>query len=566
MTAATERFELGPCAAEFEAALAEARRTELVRRIWARDPAAWKADPAHQAIIGNALGWLTIAQSMISKVAELEALAADVRGRFASVLLLGMGGSSLAPEVAASVFGARPGFPRLAILDTTDPDQIGAAERGVELSRTLFLVSSKSGGTIESASLASYFHEKLARSGAPRPGESFVAITDAGTSLERLAREKGYRRVLTNPSDIGGRYSALSYFGLAPMAMIGVDVGALERRACAMTERCAERVEGRANPGLALGAALAAAARRGRDKLTLVLQPPIEALGSWLEQLVAESTGKEGRGIVPVDGEELAEPACYDADRIFVSLAVGDGTHPEAKLRALEAAGHPVVRLALADRLDLGAEFFRWEMATAVAGALLEIDPFDQPNVQESKDNTTRLIRLFEKTGRLNEPPPALVEGGLRLVAMTPGDGEPAGLAEEVRRHFDRARAGDYAALLAYLPRSPALDAPLARIRRLVRDRRRIATTLGYGPRFLHSTGQLHKGGADIGLFLQITASGRRDIDIPGARYSFGTLQRAQALGDFQALAARGRRILWLDLAAPLEPALASLTHLAEMR
>jgi glucose-6-phosphate isomerase len=499
---------------------------------------------------------------MRAQTAELEEFAADVRGRFSTVFLLGMGGSSLGPEVTRSVFGARPGSPSLTVLDTTDPDEIRDAESAADLGRTFFLVSSKSGGTIESASLAEYFYEKLSRIAGSRAGASFAAITDAGTTLEQLARSRRFARVFCNPADIGGRYSALSYFGLVPMALQGGDVGALLERAAAMMERCSESVSEGENPGLVLGAILATLARRGRDKTTLVLAPQIHALGAWLEQLLAESTGKEGSGIVPVDGEQLADPDRYGSDRLFVSLTLAGVGHPEPQLGALERAGHPVVRLALADRLDLGAELFRWEMATCVAGALLGIDPFDQPNVQESKDNTRRVILRYVETGHMDEGEPALVDGDVRLFLAGPTASSPASLAAALRAHLALAAPGDYAALLAYLERSTAVDVALGRIRSGVRDRRRLATTCGYGPRFLHSTGQLHKGGPATGLFLQITAAARSDLEIPGQPYSFGTLRRAQAVGDFQALAAHGRRVLWFDLTGDVSSGLEALERL----
>jgi glucose-6-phosphate isomerase len=564
-----EEYRLGDSRAAVQQAMALCSSRGYSARIWAKDASLWKREPEHERIIANALGWLTVADTMLERMFEIEQFSRDARSNgLQSVFLLGMGGSSLAPEVCAATFGMRPGHLALTVLDTTDPDAILAAERGADLARTLFLVSSKSGGTIESSSLEKYFYGRMAAAGRGSPGSSFAAITDPGTGLERLARERGYRRIFSNPADIGGRYSALSYFGVVPMALLGIDVGSVLWRASDMARRCGPDANGGSNPGLVLGAALGGLLHAGRDKLTFVLAPEIEALGYWLEQLIAESTGKEGIGIVPVEGETLGEPGVYGDDRVFVSVSVAGSKNapPAERLQALSDAGHPVLSWEIADRLELGAEFYRWEFATAVAGAIAAIDPFDQPNVQESKDNTGRLIQAYRETGALAEGDPIWSGDGARVYApRAVADRLATGsLARLFASYLELVRPRDYFGILAYLDRSDATAAALAGLRGALRDRLRIATTLGYGPRFLHSTGQLHKGGPDSGLFLQLTSDPREDLTIPGEPYTFATLRRAQALGDFQSLEAHGRRVLRLHVGGDPAPVLARLEEVVQ--
>jgi hypothetical protein len=463
-------------------------------------------------------------------------------------VLLGMGGSSLAPEVLRATFGVRPGFLDLSVLDTTDPATLLAVDRSLDLDQTLFLVASKSGTTIETLSHFAYFWQ---RSGGR--GTQFVAITDADTPLEALARERGFRRVFINPPDIGGRYSALSYFGLVPAALLGVDLGALLDRAARLAEAC---VTPQDNPGAQLAAALAGAALAGRDKLTLILPPELVAFGDWVEQLIAESTGKQGRGIVPVIDEPLGPSAVYGPDRLFVRLALEAAPEPP-QLAALVAAGHPAVTLPLRDPFDLGGEFFRWEFATALVGVLLGIDPFDEPNVQEAKDATARVLAEYERLGRLPEPELAARANGVALAGA-----RGRSVEEALRAFLAQARPGDYLALQAYLPYQPAVRAALQELRVRLRDHLRVATTLGFGPRFLHSTGQLHKGGPNSGLFVQLVGDDAEDAPIPGRPYTFGVLKRAQALGDLRALEARGRRVCRVALQGDLA---ASLRHLAAL-
>jgi len=509
--------------------LVELERADVPKRIWGRDPTVWKPDP-HTPEISDRLGWLSVGEMMAPQVKSLTTFADEIRREFDRVVLCGMGGSSLAPEVLWRTFGRRTGYPALAVLDSTDPRAVTAALPGGDLERTLFLVSSKSGTTQETDCLYRYFWER-----AGGRGVQFVAITDPDTPLARLATERGFRRAFLNPKDIGGRYSALSYFGLVPAALIGIDVGQLLHRAHRMAEACAAWVPARQNPAAWLGAVLAEAALAGRNKATFVSSPGIGSFGLWVEQLIAESTGKEGKGLLPVAEEPLGPPEVYGRDRLFVVLTLAgeqgadDATEP--RLGALMAAGHPVVRLALEDRYDLGQEFFRWEFATAVAGAILGINAFDQPNVAESKQNTKDVL-----AGKQPPAPPA-----------------PPATAPELERFLAAVRPGDYLALMAYLPPTPQNDRRLEAVRARLRDRLKVATTLGYGPRFLHSTGQLHKGGLPVGHFLQITERPDRDVAIPGMPYTFGQLEAAQAEGDLRALRGRGRPAVRIDGLALLE-------------
>ncbi len=551
-------------AGQVEAALSDLEKRQAAARIWAKDPALWKSETDHQALIRKSLGWLDVAELMREQTDELADFAQDVvRAGFRDVLLLGMGGSSLCPDVLRLTFGSAPGFPRLHVLDTTDPAGIRAIERQLNLPRTLVIVASKSGTTPEIHAFHRYFFARARAVNGARAWTQFVAITDPGTPLEATARTQAFRRVFLNPPDIGGRYSALSYFGLVPAALIGLDLPQLLDRAERMAHACVSCVPTRENPGVWLGAILGALARQGRDKVTFVSSPEIAAFGSWVEQLIAESTGKEGRGILPVEGEAIGPADRYGSDRLFVYLRLDGTADPsmDAKIKELEGA-HPVVTIRLQDLYDLGGEFFRWEFATAVAGAVIGVDPFDQPNVQESKDNTKALLEEYRATGCLPEGEPILADGEIRLyadAATASALKEAKGLAAALEAHLARLRAGDYVALTAYLHRSPATEEALAEIRHHVRDRFRVATTLGYGPRFLHSTGQLHKGGGDNGLFLQFTVEDRSDLPIPGEPWSFGIMKRAQALGDLRALQGRGRRVIRIHLTGDISAGLSKV-------
>jgi transaldolase/glucose-6-phosphate isomerase len=478
-------------------------RDRILERIWRKDHAVWKDDPTE---ITNRLGWLSVTDLMHERIGELEAFARQAAAEgFETAVLLGMGGSSLAPEVFMRTFGSADGALELIVLDTTHPATIQRVADELDLRTTLFVVASKSGGTTETLSHFAHFWD------ATPIGNQFVAITDPGTPLETLARDHGFRSVFLNPDDIGGRYSALSYFGLVPAALIGAPLHEVLDRAEEMEVASERIVPAAQSPGATLGALMGEAARAGRDKLTLALPREIASFGSWVEQLIAESTGKEGVGIVPIVGEPLVGPEVYGQDRVFVAIGEHDGVD------GLENAGHPVARLALEGREQIGGEFFRWELATAIAGSVLGINPFDQPNVQEAKDATKQILA----SGSVEDP----------------GFDDLGALLKEVGE-------GDYVAILAYLDRTSETEDAIERVRLAIRDRYRVATTTGFGPRFLHSTGQLHKGGPNSGVFIQVVDDGRSvDVPIPGQPYTFGTLIEAQALGDLRSLRKRGRRV-----------------------
>ena len=550
--------------------LTESARAEgWSRRLWAGDAGLWTgADEAKW------LGWLAAGRGEQIELAALETFQGEIKAAgFTHALLLGMGGSSLGPEVLASVLGHRAGFPDLLVLDSTDPTQIARYEAIIDPARTLFIVASKSGSTLEPDILERYFVDVATRAvGEAQAGSHFVAITDPGSQLEARATAARFRRIFLGDPQIGGRYSVLSNFGMVPAAVAGIDVRGFLAATQTMVRACAPSAPPAANPGVALGLALGAAALAGRDKLTIVASPALADVGAWLEQLVAESTGKLGKGIVPLAGEPLAAAEVYGADRVFAQLSLkGEAdARQDAQLKALEAAGHPVIRITLAERADLGQEFFRWEIATAVAGAVIGIDPFDQPDVEASKIKTKALTSAYEQSGELTPEDPILEEAGLGLYADAVSAAEIAEHAETrtleayLAAHFARAGAGDYIGLLAYIDRDPAHEAALSRIRAALRDRRRVATVVGFGPRFLHSTGQAYKGGPDTGVFLQIGATPARDLQVPGRKYSFGVVEHAQAIGDLQVLVERGRRCLRIDLGSDVAAGLKRIEAAAE--
>jgi len=564
------RARLGPLQGAVEATLSRAQSEQFAERVWKKDPAFWKPNPSEQKEITNRLGWLTVTDTIRDALPRLRDLRESLRSDgVRDVVLMGMGGSSLAPEVLRETFGVGAGLPNLHVLDSTDPDTISAVERVIDLAHSAFIVASKSGGTLETLSQYKYFYAKvsaLAPVDAARAGSHFIAITDAGTKLDALAQERKFRAIFRNPPDIGGRYSALSFFGLVPAAIIGINVEKLLDRADAMRAACAVATPAERNPGVWLGSILGTGNLHGRDKVTIVVSPPIATFGYWLEQLLAESTGKEGKGILPVEGEALGDPSVYGDDRIFAYLRTESGysAAQDAAIERLEAAGQPVVRLSLRDIWDVSAEMFRWEFATAVAGALMGINAFDQPNVQESKDNTDTILQRYEHTHELKQPRATLrtQTGHVSLVAPGAQDErirQAASLQSAFEIYARESQPGDYFALLAYVQRTPQTEAALQRIRLRLRDTRHTATTLGYGPRFQHSTGQLHKGGANTGLFLQFVANTHDDLSIPDAPYTFGTLKAAQALGDLQSLQAHGRRVIRVDLGADIAAGLAEV-------
>ena len=521
----TQWYSLGTLQPAVDKTVSQLQKEEVPRRLWAKDGSLWTGDAA------DWLGWLNVVEKMESKESELRDLARAGKS-YTDVVLLGMGGSSLGPDVLVNTLGRVPGHPRLQVLDTTDPATIEAVTKSIDLPATLFVVASKSGGTTETLSHFAHFWELVSKL-SKKPGNQFLAITDPGTSLEKLARDHGFRWVFQNMPDIGGRYSVLSYFGMVPAALAGFDFAALLDSASGMAHACAADIPAEKNPGVWLGGVLGTlASAQKRDKLTLVLSPKIGTFGYWVEQLIAESTGKQGRGIIPVEGEPLGKPGAYGDDRLFVNVRMA--SDPEHKgVQALEAAGQPVVTLTLRDKVDIGGEFLRWEIATAVAGSILKINAFDQPNVQESKDNTKKVLAEFVAKKRLpavETVPAASATGDLKALL---------GKLKSGRSYF---------AIMSYTGRTVTSERALAAIRTAVRDSRKVATTSGYGPRFLHSTGQLHKGGPAEGVFLQVVQEDATDVAIPGQPYGFSILKQAQAIGDLRSLKSRKLPVLRVTL------------------
>jgi glucose-6-phosphate isomerase len=503
--------ELSPetLAHRIDKALAEAQAKNIAQRIVAKDASVWTTDDSVAKMIVNSLGWLNVAGEMTGVVGELREFAEEVRHKFKHVMVCGMGGSSLCPEMLAQTFGHQAGFPELLVLDSTDPDVIASFAERIDVKKCLFVIASKSGTTTEPNVFFKFWYDRV------KSGENFVAITDPGTPLVETAESHGFKQVFLNQADIGGRYSALSYFGMVPAALMGLDFDKLLD------------FQPDYEAALQLGVTIGECANAGRDKLTFVIDPQLETLGLWIEQLIAESTGKQGKGIVPIVGETLADPSVYGDDRVFVSISLPNS---DLNLNGFAAAGHPVVQRELTNLYDLGAEFFAWEFATACAGWRLGINPFDQPNVQEAKDATKELLAEFTRNGRLPDTKPE------------------TSLADAVASQLASIKPGDYIAFLNYLEETPEFDRRLQDIRTYLRDTTRCATTVGFGPRFLHSTGQLHKGGPDSGIFFQLGAKDAVDFPVPGEAYSFSVLKEAQALGDFRALKARGRRVVRIDL------------------
>ena len=532
------RWDLGPTSAAVEQRLHQWESSRFAQRLAEKDPTLWLPNPRPEA--EDRLGWLDLPKAMLPRVPELTDFADEVRGSgIRQVILLGMGGSSLAPEVFQQAFGTREGYPDLAVLDSTHPMAVRAVEARIDLRETLFVVSSKSGTTTETRSLFLYFWN-LVSSMSPSPGRSFVAITDPGSALEITAKELGFRRVFVAPPDVGGRYSALSVFGLVPAALIGVDIRRLLDLAIAMAHACAPSESGIPNPGLRLGATLGELALGGRDKATFLSTPEISSFLPWVEQLIAESTGKDGVGIVPVTGEDPGSQATYGDDRLFFVLRIADGAESailRERAEGLVAAGHPIFDIVLSDPYDLGAEFFRWEVAVAAAGSVLAIQPFDQPDVQMAKDLARDAMSADA------QPDPDGSMAGHRPPAIVSVH-DTGALDSALSTLLTTISPGDYLGIQAYLAPSPEVTEALHRARTLAGDQFGISTTVGYGPRYLHSTGQLHKGGAANGLFLQITDQPDQDVDVPETSYSFRKLIQAQADGDATALANKGRRIL----------------------
>jgi transaldolase/glucose-6-phosphate isomerase len=560
---------LGKSQPAYDAALDRLASSDFLKRIWAHDATLWSSDTDAVAIIKKALGWLDIQQHMLEEVAGLKSFAREAKDFFESAVVCGMGGSSLAPDIIADTFGLTAGYPRLHVLDSTSPQQIKELEGTIHIATTLFIISSKSGTTTEPNAFYAYFHDKVSKEiGAASAGRNFVAITDPGTKLDKEAQEADFRADFENDPNIGGRYSALSFVGIAPSAIAGFDVTLLLDRALGAMHANDRTVDPRTAPGVRFGAAIGGLAVNGRDKLTIVTHPSVKAFGAWAEQLIAESTGKLGKGIVPIEGERLGTPQDYSDDRTFVYVGANlpdPESGADEKLRALEAAGHPVIRLDMNDAYDVGEQFYLWEIATAAAGVILGINAFDQPNVQESKDNTVALLQQYAKNGSFDEPK-AAVEGPDFSVTFLSGSKDIAAQTppQALAGLFAQLRAHDYNAITAYIARNPTHEALLGELRLKIRDAHRVATTVGFGPRFLHSTGQLHKGGPDTCVVLQITADDPDDPMIPGMNVGFRTLLAAQALGDWMSLDKRGRRGVRVHLKGAIEPALQALVAAVE--
>jgi transaldolase / glucose-6-phosphate isomerase len=572
-TIATNRHtsELGQYAAPAQSEFDSLIKQNAAQKVWSKDALFWSSSADAQKIISNALGWLTVPKLMNERVDELTKFAEEIKAEgFTHVVVLGMGGSSLCPEVFSRTFGKRQGWPELHVVDSTVPATVRRIEKSLDLKKTLFIVSSKSGSTTEPVMFHRYFYDRVKQvSGAENAGRQFIAITDQGTQMVADAQRDKFRKIFLNMADIGGRYSALSYFGLVPFAVSGGDVKEFLSRTLKAVANCEANAPQEANIGLRMGAEIGVLAKAGRDKLTLITSGAIESVGLWIEQLIAESTGKEGKGIVPIEGEELGAPDVYGKDRVFFYVGVGEPTAAVAlKLSALQKAGHPVLKNVLSDALDLGAEFFFWEFATAIAGHVLAINPFDQPNVQESKDNTKRILGEFTKMKSMPKLQTIAEDGGVRVEADEKNAKAVAQkeLRAVIAAHLDRVKPGDYIAITQYFDETPAHDELVQKIRLALRDETKCATTTGYGPRFLHSTGQLHKGGPDTGVFFPLTAADSPDVPLPGEAFTFGVLKEAQALGDFESLAKRGRRAIRVELGANLTAGLEELLEAVSSR
>ena len=559
-----QKLALGADLDKAAKALAEDwRATGKVRALWQRDSSVWTGKDENKW-----LGWLDAVEREHAELTKYKSFADWVkREKFTDAVVLGMGGSSLGPEVLALTFGRQGGFPRLRILDSTDPAQVMRTESDITLNKALFIVSSKSGSTAEPNALMDYFFARLSEETGGKAGNHFVAVTDPGSSLERVARKRGFAHIFHGEPTIGGRYSVLSPFGLVPAAAAGIDLANFLDLSAAMVRACGADVPPAENPGVQLGLALGAAAKAGRDKVTLSASPQIEDFGAWAEQLIAESTGKNGKALIPLEGETLGKPELYGRDRIFIDLRLAndDGSDREAALAALEKAGHPVVRIAVTGPDHIGQEFFRFEIATAVAGAVMGINPFDQPDVESAKVNTRDLIAAFDKSGKLPAETPAMTDGSIAVFTDTKNAdalrkaGADGSLTSWLKAHLGRIKPGDYAALLAYLDHDEDNIDAAQTIRMAIRNAKHVATCVGFGPRFLHSTGQAYKGGPNTGVFLQITADDAKDLPVPDQKASFGVIKAAQARGDFDVLTSRDRRALRLHIKGDVAKGLADI-------
>jgi glucose-6-phosphate isomerase len=548
--------------AQVDACLEDWKAGDKVRRLWNREASLWTDTDE-----GKWLGWLDITEKQLADLDTFKKIAADIKiAKFKHALLLGMGGSSLCPEVLRLTFGKVKGFPELHVLDSTDPAQIKAIEAKVDLKRTVCIVSSKSGSTLEPNIYKQYFFEQIKKKvGADKVGQHFIAITDPGSKMQQVAAGDKFRHIFYGLASIGGRYSALSNFGMIPAAVMGLDVKKFLKNTQEMVKACGSDAPADKNPGVVLGAILGTAANAGADKITIISSPGIHDLGAWLEQLIAESTGKVGKGIIPVDRENLGKPEAYGNDRVFAYLRLANkpDKKQDAAVAALEKEGLPVVRINVKDAYNLGQEFFRWELATAVAGAIISINAFNQPDVEASKVETRKLTSEYEQTGKLPAESPFFQTDGLKFYADEKNAAALSGaktLLDVMRLHLDRVNSGDYFGVLAYITMNAQNEGALQVLRHSVRDAKKVATVLGFGPRFLHSTGQAYKGGPDTGVFLQITCDDKIDLKVPGQKYTFSVVKAAQARGDFAVLAERGRRALRVHIGKNAKADIAKLT------
>lgn len=557
----SQKMFLGSYQNIVDATLKRLEKENFVKRLWDRDASLWKNEEDHQKIIKNSLGWLTVADLVAENVDQILDFAEEVKkSGIQDVVLLGMGGSSLASEVFRLILPSEKGYPKLHVLDSTDPNWVYEIEKSVNLPKTLFVFSSKSGTTTEPFSFYSYFFDRVKQN-----GRQFISITDPGTFLEDLSKEKGFLKTFLNPSDIGGRFSALSYFGIVPCALSGKDVQGLLESAKNMMTACSPSIPAENNPGLELGVVLGELAKQGRDKVTLMTGKGLESFGLWIEQLVAESSGKEGKGIVPIAGEMMSDPGAYGNDRLFIFVTMKNDKKM-TNLMNFQKKDHPVVLIEMEKPTDLGGELFRWEIATAVACSVIGVDAFDQPNVQEAKDLTKSVLKELSSTGNLPELPVHIKEKKISVTFSQKSlrsvrNNSPV---EMMKKFFDQTKTGDYFGILAFLPFEDKTDKELSKFRTLLCDSKGASTLFGYGPRYLHSTGQLHKGGADNGIFIVLSAKTKKDMNVPGQSYTFGQLEMAQALGDFKALDSRGRRAVYIHLDCPVPSSLNAFFKLVQ--
>lgn len=562
-----KNLQIGKYKKKQDKMLSDFDRQDFVRRIWSKDPTVWKKESEYSELIKNRLGWLLLPVTMKDHCEEINNFTEEVRREgYVFAVVLGMGGSSMAPEVYRETFGVKENFLNLHILDGTDPVTVFDVENSIDINKTLFIVASKSGSTIEVDSFFRYFFEKV-KAVSSEPGKHFIAITDPQTSLEALAKENSFRKAFINPPDIGGRYSALSLFGLVPAALSGVDIIKLLSRAESVMLEC-QNPKSEENPGVLLGSAAGLLAKKNMDKLTFVFPKPIASFGYWVEQLIAESTGKENTGILPVEGESTGKTSSYSNDRVFADFTLGKRKKEEKNIHKRLVKNFPVIELELKDKYDIASQFYLWEFATAVIGSVLGINPFDEPNVKESKDNTFRVLDYFSANKKLPERVPVVSENGMRIYTDLSLTVKKAGKKRNAENIFDKFlkthRKGDYISLMAYLEMRDETIRELNKIREILRSRFKSAVTLGFGPRFLHSTGQYHKGGPNKGVFIQIVSDDSKDLEIPGRPYSFKVLMQSQAIGDYESLVKHKRRVMSFDIGNDVDEGLDKLFRLVK--